>query len=154
MFRKTAIAFALFASAALPLAAPAEAGVGAADFGANAAINNVAPIEDAQFVFGGRNFCWYPGGWRGAGWYWCGYAYRSGLGWGGGVGWNGWAGGGWRGGHGGWHGGGWRGGRVGGGWRGGHMGGGWRGGHMGGGRMGGGHGGHGGGHGGHGNRKH
>src|SRR5580698_5375569 len=68
----------------------------------------------ALYVYGGRNYCWYDGGWRGRGYYWCGYAWRRGYGWGGGYGWRGWGGGGWRGG---WHGGGWRGGRVG--WRGG-----------------------------------
>jgi hypothetical protein len=69
-------------------------------------------VELAQYAWGGRNYCWYPGGWRGPGWYWCGYAWRSGFGWGGGYGWHGWRGGwargGWgRGGwgHGGWHGG-------------------------------------------------
>jgi len=41
------------------------------------------------FLFGGRQYCWYDGGWRGPGWYWCGYASRQGLGWGGGDGWNG-----------------------------------------------------------------
>ncbi len=44
----------------------------------------------APYVWGGRNYCWYPGGWRGPGWYWCGYAYRRGYGWGGGAGWHGW----------------------------------------------------------------
>jgi hypothetical protein len=54
-------------------------------------------IELAQFVFGGHNYCWYDGGWRGPGWYWCGYAWRHGLGWGGGAGFHGWS----HGGHGG-----------------------------------------------------
>ena len=74
-------------------------------------------IEKTQYVWGGRNYCWYDNGWRGPGWYWCGYAWRSGLGWGGGFGWRGWSwhsgrywsrSGHWRGGghHGGWHGGG------------------------------------------------
>ncbi len=51
------------------------------------------PLIDAQFIFGGRSFCWYTGGWRGEGFYWCGYAWRSGMGWGGGRGWHGWRGG-------------------------------------------------------------
>lgn len=51
-------------------------------------------LQDAQFLFGGRTYCWYASGWRGAGFYWCGYAQRRGLGWGGGAGWNGWQGGG------------------------------------------------------------
>jgi hypothetical protein len=50
-------------------------------------------VEQAQFIFGGRNYCWYDDGWRGPGFYWCGYAWRRGLGWGGGVGWHGWHGG-------------------------------------------------------------
>src|ERR1700753_2607740 len=50
-------------------------------------------VEQAQFAFGGRNYCWYDGGWRGPGFYWCGYAWRRGLCWGGGAGWHGWHGG-------------------------------------------------------------
>jgi hypothetical protein len=49
-----------------------------------------APIEKTQFLWGGRNYCWYPDGWHGPGYYWCGYAYRRGFGWGGGPGWHGW----------------------------------------------------------------
>ncbi len=49
-----------------------------------------ALVEPVQFRFGGREYCWYPDGWRGPGWYWCGYAYRVGFGWGGPIGWNGW----------------------------------------------------------------
>jgi hypothetical protein len=59
-------------------------------------------LEKTQWVWGGRNYCWYTGGWHGPGYYWCGYAWRAGFGWGGPWGWNGWRGG-WRGGwHGGW----------------------------------------------------
>ncbi len=63
-----------------------------------------------QYFLGGRQYCFYPGGWHGPGWYWCGYAYRRGFGWGGGAGWHGWRGGGFHGGpgggfHGGGHGG-------------------------------------------------
>lgn len=73
---------------------------------------NPAGLEQAQFLWGGRNYCWYGGGWHGPGWYWCGYAWRRGFGWGGPMGWHGWRwhGGGWHGGwrHHGWHGhGGW-----------------------------------------------
>src|SRR5579883_26816 len=50
----------------------------------------IASIEDAQFFFGGRNYCWYDRGWRGPGWYRCGYEFRRGFGWGGGLGWRGW----------------------------------------------------------------
>jgi hypothetical protein len=92
-------------------------------------------LEQAQFIYGGRNYCWYDDGWHGPGYYWCGYAFRRGLGWGGGAGWHGW-------GHGG------HGGVVGrpGGRPGGHPGGGRPGGgHPGGGHGGGGHGGGGGG---------
>jgi hypothetical protein len=51
-------------------------------------------LERVQFVFGGHNFCWYDSGWQGPGFYWCGYANRRGLGWGGGDGFHGWHGGG------------------------------------------------------------
>jgi hypothetical protein len=42
-------------------------------------------IENVQFIFGGRRYCWYDDGWQGSGWYWRGYRWRSGLGWGGGL---------------------------------------------------------------------
>jgi hypothetical protein len=53
-------------------------------------------LERAGYVYAGRRFCWYPGGWRGAGWYRCGFAQRRGYGWGGPEGWRGWRREGWR----------------------------------------------------------
>jgi len=47
-------------------------------------------LQKAQWLWGGRNYCWYPGGWHGPGYYWCGYASRRGIGWGGPAGWHGW----------------------------------------------------------------
>ncbi len=77
-------------------------------------------LEATQFIFGGQSYCWYGGGWRGPGYYYCGYAWRRGLGWGGGYGWHGWRGGyGYRGGYGGGHGGYYGGHRAYGGYRGG-----------------------------------
>jgi hypothetical protein len=52
-----------------------------------------AAVEQTQYAYGGRNYCWYDNGWRGPGYYWCGYAMRRGFGWGGGAGWRGWGGG-------------------------------------------------------------
>jgi hypothetical protein len=64
-----------------------------------------APVQSVQYFYGGRNYCWYPGGWHGPGYYWCGFAWRRGFGWGGPYGWRGW-GPGWHGGYAhGWHGG-------------------------------------------------
>ena len=63
------------------------AGAGAA--GAVAAPTKGAPaaapsaIEQTQFYWNGREYCFYDDGWRGPGWYWCGYAWRRGMGWGG-----------------------------------------------------------------------
>jgi hypothetical protein len=142
MLGKCARTIALTAAIALSAGSAAEAAIGDGVLGGRAPLANPTQIENAQFIFGGRNYCWYDDGWRGPGWYWCGYANRSGLGWGGGGGWHGWR----RGGGGG-HGGGGHGGvfRPGGG---GHGGGGHGGAFRpGGGHGGGGHGGHGGGHG-------
>ena len=44
---------------------------------------DLSSIKQAQFIFGGRNYCFYLDGWHRPGFYWCGYAYRRGLGWGG-----------------------------------------------------------------------
>jgi hypothetical protein len=58
--------------------------------GLRPAADQVANIDKVQFVYRGRRFCWYPTGWRGPGWYRCGFRWRRGLGWGGPVGWRGW----------------------------------------------------------------
>jgi len=59
--------------------------------GLRGALGSLDIIEKAQvFVWHGRRYCWYDDGWQGPGFYWCGYAKRHGLGWGGGAGWHGW----------------------------------------------------------------
>src|SRR3974390_1014367 len=63
----------------------------APDSGIRSALADVNLVEQAQYVWGGRRYCWYQGGWSGPGWYWGGYAWRRGFGGGGAVGWNGWA---------------------------------------------------------------
>lgn len=52
-----------------------------------------APVIDPPaYVFGGYNYCWFEGGWRGPGWYVCDYGpWVAGSWWGGPAGWNGWA---------------------------------------------------------------
>jgi hypothetical protein len=120
----------LGASAAAQAAVPLVVGVDTA--------SDAATLQPVQYLYGGHDFCWYDGGWRGPGFYWCGYAWRRGYGWGGGYGWRGWGGGaGWR--HGVWVGGpGWHGHPEWGGWRGPHdFHGGWHGGWHGGGHEGG-----------------
>ena len=147
----TAVASALLAVSAAPSLAEA-APVGASAANAIYIPGKPLTLESVQYFYGGRRYCWYDNGWRGPGYYWCGYGARYGLGWGGGLGWRGWGGGpryyggyhrGYVGHGGGYHGGG---GHYGGGHGGGgHVGGG----HVGGGHGGGGHaggGGHGGGH--------
>ena len=49
------------------------------------------PLQEIQYyVYRGRRYCFHPDGWQGPGYYWCGYAWRHGLGWGGPMGWRGW----------------------------------------------------------------
>jgi hypothetical protein len=104
MLRKLALSLSLVACATMPLAGVAEASIADSAFVPANQMERVAPLEDANFIHGGIPYCWYPNGWRGPGFYLCGWARRSGLGWGGGWGWNGW-GGGWSSG---WNGRGWR----------------------------------------------
>jgi hypothetical protein len=92
MLRKLIVGLALAAAAALPLAGTAEAAIGDG-IAASQIASQLLPVEKAQFLFGGRQYCWYDDGWRGPGFYWCGYAWRRGFGWGGGSGWRGWRGG-------------------------------------------------------------
>ena len=51
---------------------------------------DLRPVYEAPVVrIDGRLYCWYEDGWRGQGWYRCGYEHRFGLGWGGRDGWRG-----------------------------------------------------------------
>jgi hypothetical protein len=47
-------------------------------------------LENVDYVWQGKRYCFYVDGWHGPGWYWCGYRHREGLGWGGERGWQGW----------------------------------------------------------------
>src|SRR5215471_8627475 len=66
-----------------------QAGV-IAPIGLREAADELLLTETVQFTWGGRRYCWYNAGWRGAGWYRCGFQRRRGSGWGGPAGWNGW----------------------------------------------------------------
>jgi hypothetical protein len=57
-----------------------------------AAVHDLSLKQDAQYIYGGRRYCFYPDGWRGPGFYWCGFNWRRGYGWGGPMGWRGWGG--------------------------------------------------------------
>ncbi len=89
LVRLLALAFCL----GLPMMSTADASVvsGVASVGRVAL--DLSAIEQAQYVYGGAPYCWYGNGWRGPGWYRCGFAFRTGYGWGGGYGWNNWRGG-------------------------------------------------------------
>lgn len=90
MVRKLALSLAVAAGLISLLTLPAEAALGVGASAAPAALERSSPVEKAQFVWGGRRYCWYSSAWRGPGWYQCGFAWRRGFGWGGPVGWHGW----------------------------------------------------------------
>lgn len=83
--KKTVLATSLVLGAAL-LTTPSMA----APAGGPAAIPWSGSVQPVQYFYGGQNYCWYNNAWRGPGFYWCGYAWRRGMGWGGGAGWRGW----------------------------------------------------------------
>ena len=84
-----AVAIAAAAAALTATGRPSQAVV-IAPLDLREAADELALTETVQFNWRGRRYCWYDGGWRGAGWYRCGYRLRHGLGWGGPVGWHGW----------------------------------------------------------------
>ena len=94
MLRKIALSLAVAAGFAGPLAGSAHAAIGDGALGLSAAAAQLAPVQKVQYVFGGQTYCFYPNGWRGPGYYLCGYGATYGVGWGGGYGWNGWGAGG------------------------------------------------------------
>ena len=85
---------AAFVAAALSAGTLATTQADAATFATASGLGGAAAAVDVtttvQYVYGGRRHCWYADGWKGPGWYWCGYRHRRGLGWGGPVGWNSW----------------------------------------------------------------
>jgi hypothetical protein len=87
-YLKIASAVAAVLSGPLLIASGANATI--TSTGLRPAADTLAVVDHVQFRYGGHRHCWYPGGWHGPGWYWCGYGHRHGLGWGGGEGWQGW----------------------------------------------------------------
>jgi hypothetical protein len=80
------LAMALLAAAIGVFAVKAEAMPLA---GLGQAADALGTVEQAQYFYGGYQYCWYPDGWRGPGFYRCGYHLRRGFGWGGPIGWRG-----------------------------------------------------------------
>ena len=80
MFRKLALSLAMALGLIAQLALPASATLGVGGFAVRNSLADSSPVENAQFIWGGRNYCWYNSAWRGPGWYWCGYAWRRGIG--------------------------------------------------------------------------
>jgi len=87
--RQIALRLAVALCAASPFAGSAQAGLSDRAFVAPPA-DQLVPLENAEFIYNGRQYCWNEDGWRGPGWYWCGHADHEGVGWGGAYGWNGW----------------------------------------------------------------
>jgi hypothetical protein len=82
MSQKLALGLALALGAVSPFAGAAHAGLSDSAFVAPLS-DQLQPLENADFIYNGRQYCWYEDGWRGPGWYWCGYAHWEGAGWGG-----------------------------------------------------------------------
>lgn len=78
----------LLAGSAIPITGAEAAVISPHALGAAAQEQSV--LEQVQYRWAGREYCWYPDGWRGPGFYRCGYRLRVGYGWGGPVGWHGW----------------------------------------------------------------
>jgi hypothetical protein len=66
------------------------AGAGLVPDPSRAAADSFDAAVNGSYTWRGRRYCWYDHGWKGSGWYWCGYARRPGFGWGGGPGWHSW----------------------------------------------------------------
>jgi hypothetical protein len=89
-FRFTIVAASALALAGTLAIGQAQATVQGGAATIRAAAETGAVTEQVQFRWSGRDYCWADDGWSGPGWYWCGYAYRTGFGWGGPLGWNSW----------------------------------------------------------------
>src|SRR5204863_7517307 len=82
----------VIAAGTLLVATQANAGSFPVNSGLSEATGNLIDQVAVQvYVHEGQRYCFYFNGWHGAGWYRCGFAFRRGLGWGGGYGWNQWS---------------------------------------------------------------
>ena len=77
-------------SAAFVVASFMSGQAGAMPVGGKAALEQIGIVEQVQYSYGGKDYCWYDDGWNGPGWYVCGQYTVRGVGWGGGSGWQGW----------------------------------------------------------------
>src|SRR5262245_65928769 len=66
-----------------------QAGLIGGPLGLHDAADEHRLAETVKFRWRGHRYCWSNRGWRGAGWYRCGWQWRSGGGWGGPGGWQG-----------------------------------------------------------------
>src|SRR5690349_16742190 len=83
------LALAAISAAVATTGGPSQAGL-IAPLGLREAADQLRLAQTVQFRWRGQRYCWYNRGWRGAGWYRCGFSRRRGLGWGGPSGWHGW----------------------------------------------------------------
>jgi hypothetical protein len=91
MMRRSKIVLAVAATIGSALSIGDGANATVAATGVHAEVDRLAVIENVQdYRYGGHRYCWYPEGWHGGGWYWCGFGRRHGYGWGGEEGWRGW----------------------------------------------------------------
>lgn len=86
-----ALVFAVAIGAGAVLSDPGQAAPAGGLAPLSTAAGGLNAVEQAQYVWRGRRYCWYAAGWHGAGWYRCGYRWRRGYGWGGPMGWRGWS---------------------------------------------------------------
>ena len=73
--------FAMGTARATPLATAGKLG---------RAADRLSLVEQTQFIFEDKEYCWYESGWNGPGWYLCGYNMNRGSGYGGPSGWHDW----------------------------------------------------------------
>ena len=74
MLRKLALSLSLVSCAGMPLWDVAEASLVDGPFAPPSELKRIAPVEEALFIHRGIAYCWYPNGWRGPGFYQCGWA--------------------------------------------------------------------------------
>jgi hypothetical protein len=93
MLRELALSLGVAAGLTVSLATSSPAIVTDSTLASQIAQSQDSPVDKAAYIWLGRSYCFYPVGWHGPGWYWCGYPWVYGVGWGGVWGWHGWRGG-------------------------------------------------------------
>jgi hypothetical protein len=69
VLRRLTLTLAVSLASCVPLMVAAHAAIGSGAASVRTQLQASVPLHRIQYVYGGYNYCFYPNGWHGPGWY-------------------------------------------------------------------------------------